>query len=250
MAESIVSAPGWVKLYRKTVDSEIWGTSYLARCVFFWLLMTASYNTGKTKPGELITSYKKIAAAVAPESGPIPTTKQMRVAVGVLERAGVVSKVGQTSGQRYLHLKLLHWDTYQATNGDGGAGPTDEAGQTLVRERAAIKEVRSKKKERTSKETSKNISSIDDEDFNAFWKLYPRKDAKPSAFKKWVAALKITDAQTIITGLERQLPSLLRRERNYRPMPATWLYNERWADEVESAAHDNDAVLDTLCSQT
>lgn len=72
--------------------------------------------------------------------------------------------------------------------------------------------------------------------FDEFWKLYPRKEGKTAAAKAWKNATKLTKATEIIDGLRQQLPSLQMQRRtdgDFRPHPATWLNQGRWADEIE-----------------
>jgi len=69
--------------------------------------------------------------------------------------------------------------------------------------------------------------------FDAFWTLYPKKEAKGAAVKAFKAAAKKADAKTITAGLQAQLPELVKRERKFIPLASSWLNAERWADEVE-----------------
>lgn len=69
---------------------------------------------------------------------------------------------------------------------------------------------------------------IDDEDFLAFWTAYPRKTAKESARRAWVAATKRVPAVEIMNGLARYTFST---DPQFIPHPATWLNQHRWADE-------------------
>lgn len=69
--------------------------------------------------------------------------------------------------------------------------------------------------------------------FQAFWDRYPRREAKKDATKAWGQVVKDDpeiEAQ-IHAALDWQVPMLLEREVQYRPLPATWLRGERWTDE-------------------
>lgn len=68
--------------------------------------------------------------------------------------------------------------------------------------------------------------------FPEFWSHYPKKRDRGHAAKAWKTAIKKVDAQTIIDGLQRQLPQLSSAEDRFIPYGATWLNGERWADEV------------------
>lgn len=68
--------------------------------------------------------------------------------------------------------------------------------------------------------------------FEAFWAAYPRKEAKRRADQAWRAALKRADRDTIMAGLERfRWPD----DRQFIPLPASWLNADRWADQPPPA---------------
>lgn len=74
--------------------------------------------------------------------------------------------------------------------------------------------------------------------FDAFWKLYPKKQDRGHAKKAWAQALKKADAATIIEGLEQLLPGMVKKEAQYVPLGATWLNGERWTDEPDRKPGD------------
>jgi hypothetical protein len=70
-------------------------------------------------------------------------------------------------------------------------------------------------------------------EFDTFWSLYPKRVAKGQAQRAWSAALKKTDADTIIRGLKQRLPSINAQDKQFRKNPATWLNGECWLDEID-----------------
>ena len=70
-----------------------------------------------------------------------------------------------------------------------------------------------------------------DEDFAAWWALYPRKVGKGQAMKAYTAARKKATAEALTAAVEAQGPLLMARGSQYCPHPATWLNGERWRDE-------------------
>lgn len=69
--------------------------------------------------------------------------------------------------------------------------------------------------------------------FADFWAAYPRRVAKRAALKSWERELRAgTAADDIMGGLRRLLPSLMAREPQFIPHPATWLNQGRWEDET------------------
>ena len=77
----------------------------------------------------------------------------------------------------------------------------------------------------------------DDEAFDRFWQIYPKKVAKKDARKSW-AKLKPSPeiVETILAALERQKQTeqWTKEGGRFIPKPTTWLNGERWQDEIES----------------
>ena len=74
------------------------------------------------------------------------------------------------------------------------------------------------------------------EDFDTFWKSYPRKVAKGDARKAWIQTEKIRPSlSNILEAIENQknTQQWMENEGMFIPYPATWLRQERWDDEVK-----------------
>lgn len=70
------------------------------------------------------------------------------------------------------------------------------------------------------------------DDFQRFWTRFPRSAAKKEAAKAYVKARELVSGETILTGLERVLPDLERREEKDIPHAASWLNGMRWEDNI------------------
>jgi hypothetical protein len=81
------------------------------------------------------------------------------------------------------------------------------------------------------REVNKDLSSKPDE-FDRWYSLYPRKEAKENARKAFVKARKQTDMETLVTSLERYTASMKGKDRQFIALPASWLNAGRWEDEV------------------
>ena len=86
--------------------------------------------------------------------------------------------------------------------------------------------------ERTKKRTNEK-NNDEPEGFAEFWELYPRKVGKGAARSKWKIAVTKAPIDTILESLDAQLPTITAKETQYQAHPATWLHQERWADEVD-----------------
>lgn len=76
----------------------------------------------------------------------------------------------------------------------------------------------------------------DEQEFDVFYKAYPRKVAKGDARKAWQATKKIRPPiSDILAAIMAQTKTDQWTKDNhaYIPYPATWLRAERWSDEIQ-----------------
>jgi hypothetical protein len=91
-----------------------------------------------------------------------------------------------------------------------------------------------KEKEKLNLNNKKNPKKITPDLFTRFWKLYPRKVAKPTAQTKWNTICKKADAPDwdIIKGAILEQKETDQWGRGIIPHPTTWLNQQRWDDDV------------------
>jgi hypothetical protein len=75
----------------------------------------------------------------------------------------------------------------------------------------------------------------DSPNFDDFYLLYPRHEARKDALKAWTA-MSESDRLAATVAIVAWRPLFLRRETQHIPLPATWLRGERWTDELPCAA--------------
>jgi len=80
---------------------------------------------------------------------------------------------------------------------------------------------------------SKHLSSSALDEFACFWQEYPRKEGKGKARESFLAARRKVGSAAIMAGLADQRGVMAAKEMRYIPLPATWLNQERWSDEIE-----------------
>ena len=106
---------GWIKLWRKTLDSEIWRMTPLHAKVFIWILLMADHKTGVWK-----TSIQQVAEGVEWEERGCPRTPNKRTILRVLDwlqDGDLVSRRSNGKGNaQYTELTVINWDTYQNTD--------------------------------------------------------------------------------------------------------------------------------------
>lgn len=83
------------------------------------------------------------------------------------------------------------------------------------------------------KETIKKLSKRKEytPEFETFWKAYPRKIAKPEAFKAWEKNDR-PSLDKILAAIEQQKQTEQWRDVKFIPHPATWINQGRWDDEI------------------
>lgn len=72
-------------------------------------------------------------------------------------------------------------------------------------------------------------------DFDEFWKLYPRHDAKKLALRRW-KRMKKSDRDKALAHLKAA--PYAGRDKQYIPLPTTYLNGERWNDETSHHPED------------
>ena len=79
------------------------------------------------------------------------------------------------------------------------------------------------------------------QDFDKFWKVYPKKVAKADARKAWEQTKAIRpDIETVIKAVQAasRTEQWMRGAGQFIPHAATWLRGERWEDQHEVVLPD------------
>lgn len=87
------------------------------------------------------------------------------------------------------------------------------------------------------------IETVCEKRFKEFWDIYPRKEGKGAARKKWEqinpnAELFEKIINAVKENIERN-PQWQKQNGQFIPHPATWLNQERWDDDISSLEHDD-----------
>lgn len=99
-------------------------------------------------------------------------------------------------------------------------------------------EVSSGRVEKSSVEKSSMFNAVEREnhysdDFEQWWDAYPRKQGKGKAYESWLKSInKLNPDLIIAAAVEYSRWSGLPKDPKFIPLPATWLNQERWADEL------------------
>lgn len=98
-------------------------------------------------------------------------------------------------------------------------------------------EVSAGRVEESSVEKSSMFNAIEtlntySDDFEAWWSAYPRKQGKGKAWEAWLKSINKLNPDLLIEAAHDYYLSDLPKDPKFIPLPATWLNQERWNDEL------------------
>ena len=76
-----------------------------------------------------------------------------------------------------------------------------------------------------------NLFGTDADHFDLFWSSYPRRIGKGAARVAFKRALKRVSLDELLEAVEYFRHTEIGRDKKFCPYPATWLNQDRWADE-------------------
>ena len=79
---------------------------------------------------------------------------------------------------------------------------------------------------------NKKRADAKNDDFDAFWAVYPRKVGKGDAKKAFAKVKAPVSVLIDAVNMQKQSQQWLRNDGQYIPNPATWLNQGRWEDEL------------------
>lgn len=217
---------GWIKMHRQILNWE-WYHDINVRILFFHLLLRVNRENkkwcGRTiKAGELVTSIEHLSA----ETG--LTQRQTRTALEKLKKTQEIDK--QTTSRNTI-ITIKNWNVYQ----ENDKQMTNKC-QTDDKQMTTTKEI---KKERNKEN---NILS----DFENFFSLYPRKEAKQEATKCFEKALKDgVLLSNILDGVKRYKKFIEEKkiERRFVKLPSNWLNQGCWDDDYSESVENAPKIV-------
>lgn len=130
--------------------------------------------------------------------------------------------------ERMRKLRLERQGAAQPTNGS----PEQQANVRANFGRSSATPTRPDPLKNNIKNSSSTAApSTDTEEFDRFWRAYPRRIGKGQARKAWATALKRgADPEVIIERAGRFTALRGNEDPKFTPHPSTWLNGERWDD--------------------
>jgi len=233
----------------RSIKPDFWKSESIARLpirtrLTFIALWSYVDDNGVGRDNE-----KLIAAELYPlEDDPREAVEMVREDLAILARESRVCRY-EVDGKRFL--SVVNWSEHQKIDRPNKARypqPDAEGAEPVTCDDAAPREDAAQPSRKSRAVTSSGEGSREQgagkkeqdaalaAEFDTFYALYPRKEAKGAAAKAYAAARKSTDDATILAGLKAQLPKYATTERKFIPLPASWLNAERWADDVAPSA--------------
>lgn len=231
---------GWIKLHRKITEWE-WYKDLATSKLFIHLVIMAnhedkSWQGVEVKRGQLITGRK----ALSEETG--LSEQQIRTSLTKLKST---SEITINSTNKYTTVTVCEYETYQLINNDINQQVNQQPNQQSTNNQPQTRIIRNKE--------DKNITPLPPleggvcispknfytEDFETFWKEYPKKVGKGGAFRAWKKIKPDASAiDKMIAGvkLQRTTEQWKKDKGQFIPNPETWLNQRRWEDEVEVKA--------------
>lgn len=219
---------GWIKLHRKLLSNPVWlREPFTAGQAWVDLLLLANHKPGVIwKRGIMVPLERG-------QVGHSATTlaARWRWSRGRVNRfirdLKMMQQIEPTMGPQNKNvtslISIINYDLYQTGE------PQTEPQMEPQAEPQADRRRYTNKKEK--KERKNNYSDFPD--FISFYEAYPKREGKAPALKSWIAINPGNGTvEIIMSALERQKHFHVDRELKYWPLPATWLNQRRWEDEL------------------
>jgi len=168
-------------------------------------------------------SYQRVSTLAA-EIG-ISQEETVRKAIRVLSERGLIS-VQYRKGHTSIYKVLVSNTTpvRQGDSGQTGGHPTHETGGDSTRQ-TGVKQI-------------KKQTILTKEDFQSFWSLYPRKDARKRAEQAFDMLTPNLSIDALLSATRTYRESVADTELQYVMLASNWLAQERWSDQVVDESDD------------
>ncbi|WP_291475726.1 helix-turn-helix domain-containing protein [Corynebacterium sp.] len=166
-------------------------------------------------------------------------------AINDLIEAGYVERIqGRVNGGMFSTIEYVVHASPRCVNSeqrsDGvqelstGCSNIEQASVQKLSTNCSNIEPHKKTRNKTKEKTRENTSAYPDE-FETFWRAYPKKTGKKAALRRWREAVKTTDPALITAKAAEYARSVAGTEKRYVKNPEGWLSAGRYEDEFEPA---------------
>jgi len=157
----------------------------------------------------------------------LDAAKKCLIDVGAIEVEGRISN----NGDQTSNLYLVRWNLLNNLGGSKESSTTPYQDSLQGWERKLHTEAYKLNTYQTEPHKKELVRKPvePDSSFEEFWKTYPRKEAKGTARKAWIKAVRVAAPELIIAGALRYTNDP-NRDPSFTAHAATWLNGERWLD--------------------
>jgi hypothetical protein len=225
---------GYVKLHRDAMDHSVFQDEWLWK-VFCWCVMKANFRpvagAYQTIPRGAFTTGRNRAAE---ELNASPSRVYR-----AFDRLKALGCIKVEPNNNWTTITVCNYETYNTTEDDdrttGGQPADNERTSGDTTNGHSIKNPINQEAKKLRSNTPKPPRGMSAEVaplFETFWHEFPpgRKQAKERARKAFIAALKKTDAQTLISSAMEYAASPV-GQGEYVKGPEAWLNGGCWADD-------------------
>jgi hypothetical protein len=230
---------GYVKLYRKLLDSVIWDNEKALK-IWIWCLLKANHKDKIVLLGRQRISIKSGEFVF----GSLKAKNELKMAISTiwyyLNFFKTESQVEIKATNKYSIITILNWKSYQGIEN-----------KLESKKKAKLKTNRKQigNKVETNKNDIKNDKNVKnnntDGDFDKFYSAYPRKVAKPAAiraFKKIKPNHELLNAILKDIEMRKKSREWLKSGGQFIPYPATYLNQRRWEDKEDKKINLKDEI--------
>jgi hypothetical protein len=236
-----MSMPGYTKLFNSILASTIWRAPNTTRIVWITMLAMADKDgiVEGSVPGladfarvEVDEARQALAELLAPD--PDSRTgdhegRRIEVVDGtgwrLLNHGKYRAKMSEDERREYNRQKQAEWRNRKNRSNSVNDSQSQSAKSAQAEEHSEAK-APAPKSVRVSKESGGYTA-----DFEAFWKAYPRKEAKADAWKMWKRIVNNPGVPVLCDAIKKQSRGDS-WARGFIPHAATWLSGRRWEDEA------------------
>lgn len=205
---------GWVRVYRKSMDSTVWKNPNIW-FVWSWCLLKANHK--KTKfpfngedielfPGQFISGRNK-----ALEELPVLTPQQWRTAIDYLKST---NRIAVNSNNKFSIITILNWNEYQIDNQQSNQPVTNQQPannqpittyKNVKNEKNSI--VANRNKEFSLKEEIRKLNDSDRRDLNIIGLFFEETNPDLKTIEQYQVALKrhLTPAKSLKAFTDNQI---------------------------------------------
>jgi len=215
---------GFIKIWRKIEDSGI-ADDYRLLGFAVWLVLKAQWKTTKmnmngqittVKRGQLVTGRNKLAQKIG------ASPQRVRTMLQSLRNSQFLTS---RSTNKYTTITICKYDEYQDSNSDANQQNNQRPTSTQPAPNQHPTTFKEGKKEKKEKKVFKYSDK-----FETWYKSYPRREAKGSAYKAW-QTLNSEEMGLATTAIKAQSKALMEREPKFIPLPASWLNSRSFENE-------------------